>query len=181
MEIVLAVMVVLAVAIVAWLGFAQAGEPPKRGAPAPEFALEDPDGGRQTLAAARGTRVALVFHPQDETPECVAVVERLQAAAPAIASAGVSLWAVVVADPQAARAYAQAHAPGVRVLCDPGGKATRAYGALVNLGFMKFARKQVVLVDPWGKVERTWRDPVTPVQVDELARTLGVAPAAGPG
>ena len=69
----------------------------------------------------------------------------------------------------------------MRVLCDPGGKATRAYGALVNLGVMKFARKQVVLVDPWGKVERTWRDPVTPVQVDELARTLGVAPAAGPG
>ena len=181
MEIVLAVMVVLTVAIVAWLGFAQSGELPKRGAPAPEFALEDVEGARQSLAAARGTRVALVFHPQDETPECVAVVERVAAVAPAMASSGVTLWAVVVGDPPAARAYAQAHAPGVRVLCDPAGKAARAYGALVNLGFMKFARKQVVLVDPWGKVERTWRDPVTPVQVDELARTLGVAPAAGPG
>ncbi len=181
MEIVLILMVVHAVAIVAWLGLAQAGEPPKRGAPAPEFNLEDLDGARQSLAAARGTRVALVFHPQDETPECVAVVERLAAAAPGIASAGVAVWAVVVSEPQAARAYAQARAPGVRVLCDPGGKTTRAYGALVNLGFMKFARKQLVLVDPWGKVERAWRDPVTPAQVDELARTLGVMPAAGPG
>lgn len=181
MEIVLAVMVVLAVAIVAWLGFAQSGEPPKRGAPAPEFSLDDLDGRRQSLAAARGARVALVFHPQDETPECVAVVERLAAVAPAIATAGVTLWAVVVSEPRAARAYAQARAPGVPVLCDPMGRTAKAYGALVNLGFMRFARKEIVLVDAWGKVERTWRDPVTPVQVDELARTLGVAPAAGPG
>ena len=181
MEIVLAVMVVLAVAIVAWLGFAQSGEPPKRGAPAPDFALEDLEGGHQSLAAARGTRVALVFHPQDETPECVAVVERLAAVAPAIATAGVTLWAVVVSEPRAARAYAQARAPCVPVLCDPMGRTAKAYGALVNLGFMRFARKEIVLVDAWGKVERTWRDPVTPAQVDDLARTLGVAPAAGPG
>ncbi len=177
MEIVLAVMVVLSVVIVAWLTLAQAGEPPAPGKAAPEFRLPGIDGAEHSLADLRGGRVAIVFHPQDETPECLAVVGRLAAVHAGIASAGVSLLTVVVSDPAAAGAYAKSHSPGLRVLCDPSGRVAKAYGTLVNLGFMRFAKKLVVLVDANGRVERTWRDPVGPDQVDELARVLG----AGPG
>ena len=175
MEIVLAVMVVLSVVVVAWLTIAQSGEPPAPGAAAPELRLQGTDGAEHSLSALRGKRAVIVFHPQDETPECLAVVERLVAAAPVIEAAGATLATVVVSGREAAEAYARTHAAGLRVLCDPDGRATKAYGALVNLGFMKFARKLIVLVDAGGKVERVWRDAVGPQHVEEL-----LAIVAGP-
>lgn len=174
MEIVLVVMVVFAFGLVAWLGYAQSGEPPARGKDAPAYDLAGIDGSRESLAALRGARAALVFHPQDETPECLAVVERLAALAPTAASAGAAIVAVVVSDPDAARAYAAKHGAGMRVACDPTGRTAKAYGALVNLGFMKFARKLIVLVDAHGRVERVWRDPVGPDHVGELGQALGL-------
>jgi peroxiredoxin Q/BCP len=180
MEIVLAVMVVLTVAIVAWLAIAQSGEPPAPGKSAPEVRLPGIDGTEHPLPAPRGTRAVIVFHPQDETPECLAVVERLVAVAPAIAATGASLATVVVSRPEAARAYAGVHEAGLRVLCDASGRVSKAYGALVNLGFMKFARKTIVLVDGRGNVERVWRDAVGPQSVDELVAVLAAPPRATP-
>ena len=176
MEIVLAVMVVLTVVIVAWLGLAQAGDPPAPGKAAPDFSLAGTDGGPQRLADLRGSRAAIVFHPQDETPECLEVVERLAAAEPTIRAAGAALVTVVVSGPEAAQAYARAHGEGLRVLCDPAGRTAKAYGTLVNLGFLKFAKKLIVLVDAHGRVERVWRDPVGPPHVEELVRALGAGP-----
>ncbi len=176
MEIVLVVMVVFSVVVVAWLTLAQAGDPPAPGKAAPEFRLPGIDGAEHSLAGLRGARAAIVFHPQDETPECLAVVGRLAAAHAGIASAGASLVTVVVSDPAAAEAYAKAHAPGLRVLCDPAGRVAKAYGTLVNLGFMRFAKKLIVLVDANGRVERIWRDPVGPEHVEELLRALGAGP-----
>jgi peroxiredoxin Q/BCP len=176
MEIVLAVMVVLAVVLVGGLTIAQSGDPPSPGKPAPEFRLPRTAGGELSLADLRGTRAAIAFHPQDGTPECLAVVERLAAVAPGIAAAGARLVTVVVSGPAAAEAYAKAHGEGLDVLCDPAGRTSKAYGALVNLVFLKFAKKLVVLVDANGRVERVWRDPVGPQHVDELARALGAGP-----
>lgn len=172
MEIVLVLMVVFSVAVVAWLAVAQSGEPPARGGPAPEFRLADLEGVEHALSGLHGRRLVIVFHPQDNTPECVAVVESLSARAAEIAGTGAWLATVVVSEPGAAAAYARQHAAGLRVLCDPKGRVAKAYGALVNLGFLKFARKLVVLVDADGKVEGTWRDAVGPQQVDHLVRLL---------
>lgn len=172
MEIVLVVMVVFSVMVVTWLAIAQSGEPPAPGAEAPDFRLQGTDGADHSLSALRGARAVIVFHPQDETPECLVVVERLVAAAPAIASAGASLATVVVSEVEAARAYGLSHGVVPGVLCDPAGRTTKAYGALVNLGFLKFARKLVVLVDAQGKVDRVWKDPVGPQHVDELLAAL---------
>lgn len=175
MEIVLVVMVVFSFAVVGWLAIAQSGEPPAPGRPAPAIRLAGTQGEEQSLPSP-GQRVALVFHPQDETPECIALVERLSAAAPRLAAAGVLLATVVVSTREAAVAYGDAHGKELRVLCDPDGRATKAYGALVNLGFLKFARKLFVLVDAHGRVERVWRDAVGPQHVEELLAALD-APA----
>jgi peroxiredoxin Q/BCP len=176
MEIVLVVMVVFSVVVVAWLALAQAGDPPAPGTAAPDFRLPGTDGAEHSLSGLRGACAAIVFHPQDETPECLAVVGRLAAAHAGIASAGASLVTVVVSDPAAAEAYAKAHAPGLRVLCDPAGRVAKAYGTLVNLGFMRFAKKLIVLVDANGRVVRIWRDPVGLEHVEELLLALGAGP-----
>lgn len=175
MEIVLVVMVVFSVVVVAWLTLAQSGEPPARGKPAPEFHLNGTDGAEHSLTQLRGRRAVLVFHPQDDTPECLAVLERLAGAGAQIEAAGAWLAAVVVSDAATAQAYAAKHGQTSLVLGDPDGKVTKAYGALVNLGFMRFARKLIVLVDARGIVERVWRDAVGPQQVEELLTALAPA------
>ncbi len=172
MEIVLVVMVVFSVVVVTWLTLAQSGEPPARGKPAPEFRLVGTDAAEHSLAQLRGRRAVLVFHPQDDTPECLAVLDRLTGAAAQFEAAGAWLATVVVSDTGTAQAYAAKHGPGSRVLCDTDGRVTKTYGALVNLGFMKFARKLIVLVDAHGIVERIWRDAVGPQHVDELLKVL---------
>ena len=174
MEIVLVVMVVFSVVVVAWLTLAQSGDPPAPGKPAPDFRLAGIDGAEHGLAELRGARAAIVFHPQDETPECLEIVGRLASAHAAVSAAGASLVTVVVSEPAAAEAYARAHGQGLRVLCDPTGRTAKAYGTLVNLGFLRFAKKLIVLVDAHGRVERIWRDPVGLPHVEELLKALGV-------
>jgi peroxiredoxin Q/BCP len=177
MEIVLVVMVVFSVVVVTWLTLAQSGEPPARGKPAPEFRLKGTDGAEHALAQSRGRRAVLVFHPQDDTPECLAVLQRLSDAAAEIEAAGIWLATVVVSDTGTAQAYAAMHGPGSCVLCDTDGRVTKSYGALVNLGFMRFARKLIVLADTRGNVEHVWRDAVGPQHVDELLKAIAAGPA----
>jgi peroxiredoxin Q/BCP len=178
MEIVLILLVVISTLLVAGLTLAQSGEPPAPGRPAPDFRLQALGGEERTLRALSGRRAVLVFHPQDETPECIAFLERFKAIAPQLEAAGASLSTVVVSKAGAADAYARAHGIGIgmTVLCDPEGKAAKAYGALVNLGFMKFARKLTVLVDAHGVVVRSWRDVPGPQHAEELLKALGVPP-----
>jgi peroxiredoxin Q/BCP len=177
MEIVLVVMIAFSAAVVALLTLAQSGEPPAPGKPAPGFRLPGIEGPARSLEDFRGRRLAIVFHPQDGTPECLAVVERLVAAAPAIEAAGAVLVTVVVSPPEAAREYAATRGAAITVLCDADGRVAKAYGTLVNLLLAKFAKKLIVLVDAHGRVERTWRDPVTPANVDELRAALAPPPA----
>jgi peroxiredoxin Q/BCP len=175
MEIVLILLVAFSTIVVAWLTLAQSGDPPKSGAPAPDFCLPSIDDTELALQGMRGRRVVLVFHPQDETPECIAFIERFKAIAPQVEAAGASLVAIVVSTREVAQAYARAHGLDMPVLCDAEGKAAKAYGSLVNLGFMKFARKLTVLVDGRGAVERAWRDIPGPQHADELLKALALS------
>jgi len=172
MEVVLILMFVVAGVLVGGLMLAQSGEPPARGRPAPPFELAGIDGSTARLAGLQ-KRAVIVFHPQDDTPECVRFVEHLARRAPDIDASGAWLATVVVSDGPAARAYAERHGAGLRVLADPRGRVARAYGCLVNFLVLRFARKLIVLVDSAGRVERVWRDALGPAQIDELVEALG--------
>ena len=175
MEIILVILVGLAAVLVVYLSLAQSGDPPKVGSPAPEFTLPDHDGKPRASADSRGRRLALFFYPQDETPECLAIVERLNRIAPAYADFATDFFAVAVCAPQAAAIYRVKHDAAFAVLCDADGKVARRYGALINPGFGKFARKLIVVVAPDGKVERIFRDIVNTGPVDTLLGHLAHA------
>lgn len=172
MEVVLVLLILVTAVIAGGLALAQSGDPPARGKPAPDFELVGIDGSAARLAGLH-KRAVVVFHPQDDTPECVRFVEHLARRAPEIAAAGAWLATVVVSDGASARAYAERHGAGLRVLPDPKGRVARAYGCLVNFVVLRFARKLIVLVDAAGRVERVWRDAIGPAQIDELVAALG--------
>jgi peroxiredoxin Q/BCP len=171
-EYVLVALLVVAVIGVAGLSYAQAGSVPEPGKPAPSVGLFTPEGRAFDVSTWKGQRVVLHFHPQDDTPECLEVLRRFVALRPAIEQAGVSLVVIGVASPEATAVYRSQNALDLQTLCDPQGRAARAYGALVNLVFMRFARKTTVLIDASGKVERAWRDIPGPQQVEALRAHL---------
>lgn len=182
MEIVLIILVGLAAVLVVYLSFAQAGDPPKVGTPAPELSLPDHEGRPRGSRESRGRRLVLFFYPQDETPECVAIVDRLNQVAPAWAEHAADFFAVAVCRPEAAAAYRAKHQAAFPVLCDADGKVAKRYGALINPGFAKFARKLIVIVAPDGTVERVFRDILSPQPVDgALAHLAKAREAAGKG
>lgn len=171
-EYVLVALLVFAVVAVAGLSFAQSGSVPAAGKPAPTVGLFTTQGTAVDGLPGKGQRVVLHFHPQDDTPECLDVLRRFDALLPDLERAGVGLLAVGVAAPAATAAYRSQHGLTLPMLCDPTGRTARAYGALVNLVFMRFARKTTVVVDARGKVEGAWRDVPGPQQVEALRAHL---------
>jgi len=184
MEIILVILVGLAAVLVVYLSVAQSGDPPKVGSPAPEFTLPDHSGQPRSSADFRGRRLVLFFYPQDETPECLAIVERLNRIAPAYADFAADFFAVAVCSPHEAAAYRAKHDVTFPVLCDADGRVAKRHGALINPGFGKFARKLIVVVAPDGTVERIFRDIVNTGPVDTLLAHLAEArerPGQGAG
>ena len=175
MEIVLIILVGLAAVLVVYLSFAQAGDPPKVGTPAPEWSLPDHEGKPRASADSRGRRLVLFFYPQDETPECLAIVDRLAKISPAYADFAADFFAVAVCKPQEAAIYRVKHDATFAVLCDADGRVAKRYGALINPGFAKFARKLIVVVAPDGTIERIFRDILDTGPVDTLLRHLAEA------
>ena len=176
MEIVLLLMLASAVGFIIWANFSQSGKAPVPGSAAPPFDLEGSDGARHSLAALAGKRTVLFFFPQDDTPECIAAITRLRDARGAIAATSTTLLAIGVGSCEAARKYAAQHDLDFPLLADPDGKAARRYGALINTGFAKFARKLVVIVNPAGRVERTFPD----VEIDTPGHIKVLLGALGP-
>jgi peroxiredoxin Q/BCP len=43
-----------------------------------------------------------------------------------------------------------------RLLSDPGGQMAAAYGALINLVFVKVAKRRTFLIDPQGRIARSF-------------------------
>jgi peroxiredoxin Q/BCP len=76
-----------------------------------------------------------------------------------------------------ARFSARYHLPFV-LLSDKGGAVAARYGSLINLGLLKFARRNTFLIDPEGRVARVYLN-VQPSQnaADVIAdlRSLGKA------
>lgn len=174
MEFVLLLMLGAAVGFIIWVNIAQSGKAPARGGVAPPFDLEGSDGARHSLATLAGKRVVLFFFPQDDTPECIAAITRLRDRHGAITAQGTALLAIAVGSPGSARKYAALHALNFPLLADTDGKAAKRYGALINTGFAKFSRKLVVIVNPAGRVVRTFSDIEidTPGHIDDLLGAL---------
>lgn len=157
------------------LTLAQAGDPPLAGKAAPALALVDLEGRPVGLDRWRGRRLVVHFHPQDDTPECLEVLRGFEGLLPEIERAGLAFAAVGVSDPGKATAYRSQQALALPMFCDPGGRSARAYGTLVNLVFMRFARKCTVVIDGQGRLERVWTRSLGPEQVQALKDYLQLA------
>lgn len=150
MELVLIGLVVFSVVLVVWINIAQSGQLPQPNTRAPELELPSHTGETKSLSGTQGQWRLLFFYPQDDTPECVAAINTLQAAGGELD--GINAWFIAVASTQACADYAAKHHVALPILADESGKVCKRFGTLTNFGGYKLARKAIVLVDPRGVV-----------------------------
>lgn len=154
------------------------------GAAAPDFILPDQDGHSRRLADYAGRWLVLYFYPRDDTPGCtreacgfrddIGVLDGLDAA----------VLGISVDDTATHAGFARKHALPFPLLADPDGRTAVAYGSLLDLGVVRFARRRTFIVGPDGRIAARF-DRVDPARhaadvIDRLRRLQATHRPAAP-
>lgn len=154
MQRILAVFVALFAAF--WTTGAVAAGVPAAGAPAPDFALPDQAGRTVRLADFRGRWVVLYFYPKDDTPGCTEEACSFRDDQAALTLLGAQVVGVSLDDSASHAAFARKYSLPFPLLADTEAKVSASYGAVTNLVVAKFARRYTFLIDPQGRIARTY-------------------------
>ena len=126
------------------------------GSKAPAFRAQDADGKTVTLDDLKGRWAVLYFYPRDDTPGCSEQAARFRDTMDEIEALGASVCGVSVDDGVSHAAFARKYNLPFALLADAGGAVAARYGSLVNLGFVRFARRNTFLVDPRGRIAKVY-------------------------
>lgn len=163
---------VLTMAFLFWTNGQAAGL--KVGDPAPSFNLLDQNGDEQSLERYRGGWLVLYFYPKDDTPGCTTEACAFRDDVVELGDMGVSLLGVSTDDVESHQAFAEKYHLPFSLLSDADGKVAAAYGSLVNLGFIKFAKRHSFIIDPQGKLAKIYRDVDAKIHSDEIIAEMRV-------
>lgn len=135
---------------------ALAGDQPKVGEAAPGFSLPDQLGTQHTLNEFRGKYLVLYFYPKDDTPGCTQEACSFRDDLHQLTKMGAQVVGVSVDDTDSHAEFAKKYHLPFPLLADKGGEVAASYGALLNLGLIKVARRYTFLIDPQGKISRVY-------------------------
>ena len=123
----------------------------KVGEPAPDFTLEDDEGGSVTLASLRAEGpFVLYFYPADFTPVCTRQACMFRDMHPELVSAGVRVFGVSPQDAETHGRFREAHQLPFPLLVDHDLRVAEAFGALLPMGLG--IRRASFLVDTDGRI-----------------------------
>ncbi|WBL36102.1 thioredoxin-dependent thiol peroxidase [Tepidiforma flava] len=133
---------------------------PDVGAAAPAFSLPDQDGKTVSLADFAGKWVVLYFYPKDDTPGCTKEACSFRDRHAELQAKGAVVLGVSGDSSASHRKFADKYALPFPLLADTEHEVARAYGAW---GTKKMYGKEyegmirsTVVIDPAGKVAKTW-------------------------
>jgi len=129
---------------------------PKVGEDAPAFELPDQEGRARGIGEFRGKWLVLYFYPRDDTRGCTEQACRFRDDRDRLDVLGAVVCGVSVDDSDSHADFARTYNLPFTLLADRGGVMAARYGSLLNLGFLKFARRNTFLIDPRGKVARVY-------------------------
>lgn len=147
---------VIAAALMLWWVAAPAAEAPKTGQPAPAFSLQDQSGKTHVLADYAGQWVVLYFYPKDDTPGCTKEACSFRDDLRRLEKLGARVVGVSVDDTDSHAKFARKYHLPFPLLADKDGRVAGSYGALTNLGLVKFAKRYTFLVSPDGKIAKVY-------------------------
>lgn len=127
------------------------------GDPAPELGLIDQSGKVHHVADYRGQWLVLYFYPKDDTPGCTREACAFRDNLTEFDVLGAKVLGISVDNTDSHNAFVQKFGLNFPLLADPGGKTARQYGALLNLGIVRIAKRHSFIIDPEGNIAVIYR------------------------
>lgn len=151
------ILVTILVVLSLWVArAARAGELPKAGQLAPAFQLPDQAGKTWTLDEFQGKWLVLYFYPKDDTPGCTQEACAFRDDLQHLTDMGAAVVGISVDDRDSHAEFAKKYHLPFPLLADQGGVVAERYGALLNLGILRFARRFTFLISPQGKISKVY-------------------------
>jgi len=129
---------------------------PAAGSNAPDFTLPSQEGSLVSLKDYRGKWVVLYFYPKDQTPGCSREAHNFQVDQPKYAQRNAVVLGVSVDSVDSHKKFCAKEGLNFKLLADTNHKVSDSYGSLTNLGLVKFAARHTFLIDPAGKIAKTY-------------------------
>jgi thioredoxin-dependent peroxiredoxin len=153
---VLVIAVVIIIFLVPRLISGSRAAAPTPGSAAPDFSLPSQQGSPVSLKGFHGNWIVLYFYPKDQTPGCTREAHNFQADQSKYAERHAVVLGVSVDSVDSHKKFCAKEGLNFKLLADSDGKVSQAYGSLTNLGVAKFAKRNTFLIDPTGKVAKTY-------------------------
>ncbi|HEY3974214.1 MAG TPA: peroxiredoxin [Candidatus Sulfotelmatobacter sp.] len=136
--------------------------PPSEGSSAPDFTLLSQESAPVSLKSYRGKWVVLYFYPKDQTPGCSREAHNFQVDQPKFAERNAAVLGVSLDSVDSHKKFCAKEGLNFKLLSDTDHKVTDAYGSLTNFGVVKFAARHTFLIDPNGKIAKSYTsvDPI---------------------
>ena len=143
----------IAVALLVWRVNAHIErQRPQPGDAAPAFSLPDQNGRTRSLDEFLGSWLVLYFYPRDDTPGCTEQAGRYRDALRDFETLGATVCGISVNDSDSHARFARKYKLTFTLLADRGGRTAARYGSLLDLGFVRLAKRNTFLIDPRGRI-----------------------------
>ena len=129
---------------------------PRAGEAAPAFSLIDQSKQTHALKDYAGKWVVLYFYPKDDTPGCTKEACSFRDDLGQLEKLGAQVLGVSVDDTDSHAKFAAKYHLPFPLLADKDGAVAQSYGALNNFGIIKIARRYTFLIDPQGKIAKSY-------------------------
>ena len=179
MKLVALIALPLAICMLFYRQVSTAAEIPAVGQAAPAFSLPDQTGQQHSLSDYQGSWVVLYFYPKDDTPGCTKEACHFRDDLFKLEKLGAKVIGVSVDDSDSHAEFARKYHLPFPLLADKKGKIADDYGALRNFGIMKFAKRYTFLIDPQGKIAKTYLDVDTSRHSQQIIDDLQKMTTAG--
>jgi peroxiredoxin Q/BCP len=132
------------------------------GAAAPGFTLPSQDNSPISLASYKGKWVVLYFYPKDFTGGCTLEAHNFQRDLDKFKAANAVVLGVSLDTAETHKSFCTKESLTFKLLADPDRKVVDAYGVPIKTFTtkdnqeIKFAARQTFLIDPSGKIVKTW-------------------------
>jgi peroxiredoxin Q/BCP len=157
---------------------ARAGELPKAGQAAPDFSLPDQNGLVHSLKEFSGKWLVLYFYPKDDTPGCTQEACAFRDDLHKLAALGAEVVGVSVDDGKSHAEFAKKYHLPFPLLADSNKEVAARYGVLMNLLFIKIAKRYTFLIDPQGNISKVYDKVETSRHSQEIIEDLNKLLAA---
>lgn len=129
---------------------------PDVGSVAPAITLPDQDGKIWRLADQRGHWVVLYFYPKNDTPGCTEEACQFRDDWHALTSLGAHVVGVSVDAIASHKKFSSKYHLPFPLLADEAASVARSYGAVSDFLVVKLAKRYTFLIDPQGKIAKTY-------------------------